>query len=240
MDLLALGASGRAVGNLQQMLVEAGFAIDDGEEASLFFGPSTDGAVRAYQTAHGLNNDGVVGDKTWHAFTAAEPGDSFKATGWAADFAACPADLLPVLRAWLGELGVTEQPAGSNKSLRIAHYWRVTPTGDAWPPWCAAFASWGFRFAPGGSPFGFLSSTFDLADWGRAHGRLLAPGDAVRPCDIGLILRDKARRRGHTVPLVGLERANTAIPSCEGNSGDAVRGLLRTRGSFDVIVRPIP
>lgn len=59
---LRLGASGDAVAKLQRLLHVA----DDGA-----FGPKTLGAVVAFQRAHGLKVDGVVGQATWAALGAA-------------------------------------------------------------------------------------------------------------------------------------------------------------------------
>jgi lysozyme len=60
---LKQGAKGGAVQRLQKALVKAGQAVAvDGD-----FGPGTDRAVRAFQSAHGLAADGVVGPATWSA-----------------------------------------------------------------------------------------------------------------------------------------------------------------------------
>jgi len=58
---LRRGASGTAVKELQQALARAGFnpGSVDGE-----FGPATERAVKAFQSANGLTADGVVGPKT--------------------------------------------------------------------------------------------------------------------------------------------------------------------------------
>jgi lysozyme len=61
--ILKRGAKGNAVKRLQKALVAAGQATGvDGD-----FGPGTDSAVRAFQAAHGLQADGVVGPATWAA-----------------------------------------------------------------------------------------------------------------------------------------------------------------------------
>ncbi|GAB3745175.1 hypothetical protein GCM10027598_81280 [Amycolatopsis oliviviridis] len=64
---LRQGSSGAAVNRLQRALTAASgttLAIDG------TFGPNTEKAVRAYQTAHGLGVDGVVGQATWGALQA--------------------------------------------------------------------------------------------------------------------------------------------------------------------------
>ena len=54
--LLKLGSEGEDVKKLQVKL---------GIEAIGKFGPKTDAAVKAWQSAHGLTADGIVGDGTW-------------------------------------------------------------------------------------------------------------------------------------------------------------------------------
>ena len=54
--LLKLGSEGEDVKKLQAKL---------GIEAIGKFGPKTDAAVKAWQSAHGLTADGIVGDGTW-------------------------------------------------------------------------------------------------------------------------------------------------------------------------------
>lgn len=56
-------ANGDSVRRLQAALARAGFACGrDG-----IFGPATEAAVKAFQAAHGMPQDGVVGPETWAA-----------------------------------------------------------------------------------------------------------------------------------------------------------------------------
>ena len=71
--LLKLGSEGEDVKKLQAKL---------GIEAIGKFGPKTDAAVKAWQSAHGLTADGIVGDGTW--------GKLFGTTTSAAPVAAAP------------------------------------------------------------------------------------------------------------------------------------------------------
>lgn len=58
-----------AVWTLQRLLSSLGYTDSNGKKLSVdgSFGPATDRAVRAFQTARGLSVDGYVGEKTWDA-----------------------------------------------------------------------------------------------------------------------------------------------------------------------------
>ena len=63
---LSKGAEGDDVVELQNELIEAGYKVfPDGD-----FGENTEEAVVAFQTAEGLNADGVVGLRTWAVLSA--------------------------------------------------------------------------------------------------------------------------------------------------------------------------
>jgi peptidoglycan hydrolase-like protein with peptidoglycan-binding domain len=65
MSSFGAGAHGQAVQRVQERLVELGYELEvDGA-----FGDDTDGAVRAFQEAIGLECDGKVGPETWYALT---------------------------------------------------------------------------------------------------------------------------------------------------------------------------
>lgn len=64
LKVLKKGAKGDAVKALQTLLIGYGYSCGEaGVDGS--FGPSTDKAVRAYQKAQGLKDDGSVGPATW-------------------------------------------------------------------------------------------------------------------------------------------------------------------------------
>jgi hypothetical protein len=63
-SVLRKGAKGAQVKAMQLLLIGYGFSCGSkGADGS--FGPATDKALRAYQTAQGLNPDGICGPKTW-------------------------------------------------------------------------------------------------------------------------------------------------------------------------------
>jgi peptidoglycan hydrolase-like protein with peptidoglycan-binding domain len=65
--VLRRGSTGNAVSGLQKGLLKfggAGSSTDPGP-ADGDFGPQTEAAVKNYQTQHSLDDDGVVGSRTW-------------------------------------------------------------------------------------------------------------------------------------------------------------------------------
>ncbi|HEX4804631.1 MAG TPA: CHAP domain-containing protein [Conexibacter sp.] len=86
-----------------------------------------------------------------------------------------------------GEVGVAEQPPGSNDAPRIAQYRTATSGGDV-GPWCAYFVSWVARQA--GEPLGDAGQGFGSVDqlyaWAQRTGRAVpnGPGVVPRPGDL--------------------------------------------------------
>lgn len=70
MDLIENGARGEAVRDVQHRLLGAGLRIEP-EELEGTFGRSTEVAVREFQRARGLPDDGIVGADTWEQLVEA-------------------------------------------------------------------------------------------------------------------------------------------------------------------------
>ena len=145
----------------------------------------------------------------------------------AATAAAPPAAALPAtggtnagraaLAAAQKEVGVTEQPPGSNDAPRIAHY-RKSTAGSMVAPWCAYFVSWAAREA--GAPLGESGQGFgavaDVWDWGQRNGKAIPAGQGPpQPGD--LIVWD-----GRHIGIVESVGADGSVHTIEGNSSNMV------------------
>lgn len=73
---IQLGSKGDAVSTLQLALNKSGYGL----LVDADFGPLTQDAVKAYQYAHGLTVDGVVGPATWSQLNSAHAGAAFPGT----------------------------------------------------------------------------------------------------------------------------------------------------------------
>jgi hypothetical protein len=115
-----------------------------------------------------------------------------------------------------GELGVTEQPPGSNESPRIAQFRQATAGAPGPGPWCAYFVSWAAREA--GVPIGDAGQGFGSVDavwaWGERAGKTLPPGATPAPGD--LIVWDEH------IGIVESVGADGSIRTIEGNSSNMV------------------
>jgi CHAP domain len=80
------------------------------------------------------------------------------------------------------EVGVAEQPPGSNDSPRIAQYRQAT-AGSGVGPWCAYFVSWAARSA--GAPIGEQGQGFgsveQVWDWAQRSGKAIPAGTGTGP-----------------------------------------------------------
>ena len=120
-----------------------------------------------------------------------------------------------ILNAIRPEVGVAEQPPGSNDSPRIAQYRQAT-SGSGVGPWCAYFVSWAARQASvplGDSGQGF-GRVDDVYAWAQKTGKALPAGSTPAPGD--LIVWDE-----HIGVVEGVDPDGT-IHTIEGNSSDKV------------------
>jgi hypothetical protein len=122
------------------------------------------------------------------------------------------------LAAAQGQVGVTEQPPGSNDSPQIAQY-RTATAGSGVGPWCAYFVSW--AAAQAGTPLGEAGQGFGsvsaLYSWAQRTGRATPAGPGVRPNAGDLIVWG-----GRHVGIVESVDADGSIHTIEGNSSNAV------------------
>jgi hypothetical protein len=132
---------------------------------------------------------------------------------------------LAALAAAKGEVGVAEQPPGSNNSPRIAQFRQAT-AGSGVGPWCAYFVSWAARQA--GAPLGDQGQGFGRVDdvyaWAQRTGKAIPAGDGVKPQPGDLIVWDEH------IGIVESVRPDGSIQTIEGNSSDRVSRRVQQKG----------
>ncbi|RKQ92356.1 CHAP domain-containing protein [Solirubrobacter pauli] len=129
------------------------------------------------------------------------------------------------------EVGVAEQPPGSNDSPRIAQFRQAT-AGSGVGPWCAYFTSWAAREA--GVPLGDNGQGFGRVDdvyaWAQKAGKAIPnTGGDVKPQPGDLIVWDEH------IGVVESVGADGTINTIEGNSSDKVSTRSYPPGSRPAI-----
>jgi hypothetical protein len=121
-----------------------------------------------------------------------------------------------ILNAVRNEVGVSEQPPGSNDGPRIAQYRQAT-AGSGVGPWCAYFTSWAARQA--GVPLGDSGQGFGRVDdvyaWAQRTGKAI-PAGSGKPQPGDLIVWDEH------IGVVESVDPDGSIHTIEGNSSDRV------------------
>jgi hypothetical protein len=128
------------------------------------------------------------------------------------------------------EIGVAEQPPGSNDSPRIAQFRQAT-AGSGVGPWCAYFTSWAAREA--GVPVGDNGQGFGRVDdvyaWAQKTGKAIPNGAGVTPQPGDLIVWDEH------IGVVESVGTDGTINTIEGNSSDKVSQRSYAPGSRPAI-----
>ena len=152
-------------------------------------------------------------------------------------------DVIEVAR---GELGVTENPPGSNR----VKYWDEYGAGWQGQPWCVAFLLWCFRRAGEGSAFfagAKTASCGTLLRWYQAQG-LSVPVDEVRPGDIVILNFSHTSEPQHcgivesvnhgTILYITTIEGNTSVGDGSQDNGGCVARKTRYRSQIVGVCRP--
>jgi hypothetical protein len=127
------------------------------------------------------------------------------------------------------EIGVHEEPMGSNDGPRIKEY-RTATAGSGVGPWCAYFQSWLAKQA--GAPLGEQGQGFGSVDalyaWAKRTGKAIDnTATTATPKAGDLVVFDE-----HIGLVESVDKDGT-IHTIEGNSGDQV--IRRTHGPREAI-----
>jgi hypothetical protein len=134
-----------------------------------------------------------------------------------------------IVRLVQNEVGVAEQPPGSNDSPRIAQFRQAT-AGSGVGPWCAYFTSWAAREA--GVPLGDQGQGFGRVDdvyaWAQRAGKAIPAGSGTpQPGD--LIVWDEH------IGVVESVLPDGRVQTIEGNSSDQVSRRVHDSGGDGAI-----
>lgn len=128
-----------------------------------------------------------------------------------------------VLAAATTQLGVTEDPPGSNDGPALDAYRSAVAGSQPGQPWCAEFASW--AAAQAGEPIGDLgqglNSVAGITDWASRTGRLLPASATPAPGDL-ILYGDRH------VGIVESVNPDGSLTTVEGNYGNAVQQVHRS------------
>ena len=178
----------------------AGLSVDG------VFGPRTDAAVRAFQSRRRLTVDGIVGPNTWAALSGSGGGNPPPANSASAE---------AIIRRARGEMGVAEDPRGSNRTKYGTWY------GMNGQPWCAIFVSW--VFFQEGMPLSFSTQKgFSYTPSGVAGFKSRGQWKTSSPRPGDVVFFNFGGGRVNHVGIVESVNGDGSVNTIEGNSSDRV------------------
>lgn len=163
------GSSGPAVRHLQERLVSLGISVATDSD----FGDKTEAAVRMFQARSDdfsgapLEIDGIVGRRTWEALfgdTSVPLPIDVSSTATAGTKVA--RDALAVA---ISQIGVMEEPPGSNRGNEVDAYLSSVDKSLLGQPWCMAFVYWCFKEAAKGGTVAAPKTAGVLRSWQLAQ-----------------------------------------------------------------------
>jgi hypothetical protein len=120
------------------------------------------------------------------------------------------------------QLGVAEEPPGSNDGPGLQQYRDAVAGAAPGEPWCAYFASWaaGQAGAPLGPNGQGLGSVAEITNWAASTGQLLPSTATPQPGDL-ILFGDRH------VGLVESVNPDGTLTTVEGNYANAVSQVTR-------------
>jgi len=187
--------------------LEPGYAEETAAAVRRARGELEDAARRLRALERAVEHDGVADARAERTRGRTRPAEA-RARGRART----------VVSAARGQLGVREDPPGSNRN----------PYGPT-APWCSSFATAMWRKA--GVDIPLLPFTGDVFRWGQRNGKAYTALSAVRPGDV--LLFGTGPQSPSTSTHIGIVEkvSGDTVTLIEGNSGDGVRRNTHSLGS---------
>ena len=186
------------------------------------FGPKTTNAVRLFQATHRDQNgnplevDGKLGSVSWAALFEEAPIHTVEESSNKL--------LAEAVKVALSQVGVMEDPPGSNRGQKVEEYLASTGLGGG-NFWCAAFIYWCFKEASEniGKPNPLFKTAHCMTHWNKTTGKKIAVADAVNKPSLvkpgRIFILNTGGASGHTGLVEKVEGG--FIHTIEGNSNPA-------------------
>lgn len=208
-----------------------------GLEGTGSFGEQTKAAVKQFQATHPdrfgnlLIVDGIVGAITWEAlFNEQIATNPSPATGI----------LSKAIEIAISQIGVMEEPPGSNDGAMVREYLKSTNTAPR-NYWCAAFVYWCFKEAAEklGATNPLYKTAGCLSHWNNTKGKKITKAKAVNNPKLivpgSIFIKDHGGGYGHTGIVTAVNGG--FIETIEGNSNP--NGSSNGIGVFRISFRKI-